>query len=121
MIRRVVAPVVADLLAVLVFAAVGRRAHGEDPTGLLVTWAPFAAGTLVGALAAHLSGRRLRTPAAGAIIVLATVLIGMVLRVVTGAGTALTFVLVALVVLSAFLIGWRAVLALVLRRRARSS
>ena len=37
-----------DLLAVLVFAAVGRRTHGEDVAGLLVTFWPFAVGVVAG-------------------------------------------------------------------------
>ena len=45
------------------------------------------------------------------------VAVGMLLRVATGAGTAFSFVVVATVVLGVFLLGWRALAALVRRRR----
>ena len=44
----------------------------------------------------------------------------MALRQATGLGTAATFVLVAAVVLALFLIGWRALVTLVLRRTRTS-
>jgi hypothetical protein len=39
-----------------------------------------------------------------------TLVIGMVVRASTGVGTAIAFVIVAAVVLGAFLVGWRAAL-----------
>jgi hypothetical protein len=50
-----------------------------------------------------------------------TTVVGMVLRVVGGQGTAVSFVVVTVVVLGAFLLGWRALVALGRRRRARHS
>jgi FtsH-binding integral membrane protein len=44
---------------------------------------------------------------AGAGAWLGTVVLGMVLRVVAGQGTAVAFVVVALVFLGLFLLGWR--------------
>ena len=48
---------------------------------------------------------------------LATVAIGMVLRHVTDAGTAVSFIVVATVFLGAALLGWRAVAELITKRR----
>lgn len=112
----------ADVVAVVVFAAVGRRSHaeGDSVAGVLATAWPFLAGTVVGWL---LSGALTRATRAtrliptGVAVWLSTVVVGMVLRRLTGQGTAASFVVVALVVLGAFLLGWRGVRRLVLRRR----
>jgi hypothetical protein len=45
------------------------------------------------------------------------VAIGMLLRALTGAGTALPFVIVATITLGAFLLGWRALVALIAKLR----
>lgn len=114
--RRRLAVLALDLLAVLVFAAVGRRSHGEDVAGLLVTFWPFAVGALVGHGVVRLMSRAPGSSVGGAVVVVSTVAVGMVLRVLTGAGTAVTFIVVATVVLSVFLLGWRALAGLVGRR-----
>ncbi|WP_426560285.1 DUF3054 domain-containing protein [Angustibacter sp. McL0619] len=108
-----------DLVAVLVFAAVGRRSHDEGTalTGVLeVAW-PF----LVGVLAGWGMSRAWRRPTVvwpvGVAVWLGAVVLGMLLRRATGAGTAASFVLVATVVLAVLLLGWRLVAALVLRAR----
>jgi hypothetical protein len=49
---------------------------------------------------------------------IATVAAGMLLRAASGQGTALSFVVVATLVLGIFLIGWRAIAAFAARRRA---
>jgi hypothetical protein len=48
------------------------------------------------------------------------VAIGMLLRVVSGQGTAFAFVLVALAFLGLFQLGWRAAVSLAPRARSRS-
>jgi hypothetical protein len=50
------------------------------------------------------------SPGDGIIICLVTVLVGMILRVIVGQGTAFAFVLVALGFLGAFMIGGRVLL-----------
>ncbi len=106
-----------DLLAVLVFAAIGRRSHAEGLTagGVVVTAWPFAAGTLIGWAASR--GWRAPTSvlATGVPVWVATVVVGMVLRRITGAGTAVSFVVVATIVLGVLVNGWRAAA----RHRAR--
>lgn len=110
---------VLDAAAILVFAAVGRRSHAESDalSGVLVTAWPFLAGLLAawaGYLAAH------RSPPlavrSGVAVWLPVVAVGMLLRQLTGKGTAPSFVVVATVVLGAFLLGWR--LAAAARARA---
>jgi hypothetical protein len=105
-------PAVLDVALVVVFAAVGRRSHAEgiDVTGILRTAAPFLVGTAAGWLLASVtldSGPR--TLAFGAVVVVCTVVVGMLLRRVLGEGTAWSFVIVATTVLSVLLLGWRLV------------
>jgi hypothetical protein len=105
-------PAVLDVALVVLFAAVGRRSHAEglDVTGILRTAAPFLVGTAAGWLLAGLtrdSGPR--SLAFGAVVLVCTVVLGMLLRRVLGEGTALSFVVVATTVLAVLLLGWRLV------------
>lgn len=108
-----------DLLLVVVFAGIGRTSHGESLSGILVTAWPF----LVGALLGWLACRGIRHPAAviptGLSVWLCAEVGGMVLRSLTGQGTALPFVVVSLLTLAVFLIGYRLVLALLHHVRSR--
>ncbi len=99
-----------DIALVLVFVAIGRRNHDESSAlaGLVSTAWPFLGGLAVGWLAARAWRRPGGLVPEGIIVWLATVLVGMLLRAVSGQGTALSFVLVATAVLGAFLLGWRA-------------
>ena len=113
---------VADLVLVLAFVVIGRRSHDEGSAlvGLLTTLWPFAVGLVVGW--ASVLGVRWALPslASGAVVWVATVVVGMLLRVAGGQGIALSFVVVALVVLGVSLLGWRGVaLGLGRVRRAR--
>lgn len=114
-------PVVVDVVAVLAFVAIGRRSHAEglDLPGLLGTLWPFVVGAVVGW--ASVSGVRwpLASVRAGAVVWVSTAVIGVLLRVVAGQGVQLSFVIVTIVVLGVFVVGWRAVVALVRRMRAR--
>lgn len=120
--RRLVwlAPLAGDVIAVLVFCAVGRRSHDEglNVTGVATTAWPFLTGTVVG----WLVSRGWRQPTAvvptGVTVWLCTVAVGMVLRKVSSAGVAASFVVVASAVTALFLLGWRAAAALILRRRS---
>ena len=111
-----------DVLLVLVFAAVGRASHDEaNPVlGALVTAWPFLVGTVVGWAVVRLLRKAWPLEVGpGLTVWFATVLIGMVLRQSTGQGTAVSFVLVAALVLAVFLVGWRALATLVPRRTRR--
>jgi hypothetical protein len=101
--------VVADALVVLVFAAVGRSNHHESagPAGVWHTAWPFLLGT---AIALGLTAFTRADPLAlgvGVRVWLWTVVIGMVVRASLGEGTALSFVVVATIVLGALFLGWR--------------
>lgn len=109
-----------DVAAILVFVGIGRSAHGHvvDVAGIASTAWPFLVGTAAGWAIA----RAWHDPGAFAPAVqiwLATVALGMVLRVLAGQGTAVPFIGVALGFLGLELFGWRLARAL-LRRRALS-
>lgn len=113
--------VIVDVVLVLVFAVIGRASHAEGPAGFLVTAWPFLVALLVGhALAALLPGRPRRpwSIAWGAVVWIVTVGGGMLLRLVSGDTAQVPFVIVATLTLGVLLVGWRAVAALVRRRRA---
>ncbi|GGD72653.1 hypothetical protein GCM10007269_14710 [Microbacterium murale] len=115
--------IVIDVILVAVFCVIGRLSHAEgvfsDIPGLLGTTWPF----LVAVLAAHAVMLIRRTPAdrmlPGVVIWAVTVVVGLVLRALSGQGTAIAFMIVATLTLALFLIGWRAVVALTrwMRRR----
>lgn len=126
--------VVLDALCVVVFVVIGRASHhhGEEVGGVASTLWPFATGTVVGwlALAARPTRRSLgpRRRASGPVSVgsgvtvcVATVGIGMALRVVAGQGTAPSFVAVATGFLGAAMLGWRGVVSVASRRRSSSA
>jgi Protein of unknown function (DUF3054) len=111
-----------DVICILVFAIVGRSSHQEatDLLGVAQTAWPFLVGCLLGTLL----GRTWRHPyalASGVAVWLGTVIGGMTLRVFTGAGVQLSFVVVASIVLALFIVGWRAGLQLIQRARAKIS
>jgi hypothetical protein len=107
---RAAVAVALDVAFVVLFAAVGRASHDEADAlrGVLMTAWPFLAGLVVGwALVRSLSHRWPVAVGPGISVVVCTVVVGMLLRFVTGQGTAPTFVLVATAVLAALLLGWR--------------
>ena len=107
---RVSSPVAAviDVALVLAFAAIGRASHDEAPlAGLGRTAWPFVVALLLGWLVVALlrwPGAAVRT---GVLVWLATVAGGMLLRHLSGQGTAASFIVVASIVLGLFLVGWR--------------
>jgi ABC-type uncharacterized transport system permease subunit len=98
-----------DLLSVFLFVAVGRHAHSHGLTlkGMVSTTWPFGIGLLAGWIYLRLAKRNAASMPSGFAVVLFTVVIGMILRVISGQGTAFTFIVVALSFLSLFLVGWR--------------
>ncbi|ORV10160.1 hypothetical protein AWC04_00900 [Mycolicibacterium fallax] len=116
--RMIVAAVVLDVVAVLVFCAVGRRSHAEAATlaGLAQTAWPFLAGAAVGWVAARAWRNPIALLPAGVSIWVATVAVGMVLRAVSGQTVAPSFIVVASIATAVLLLGWRAVAALLVRR-----
>jgi hypothetical protein len=119
-VRSVRLAVVADCCCVLLFVIIGRASHtkGESLGGIASTAWPFLAGLAGGWLAARGWRRPLGLVPAGVGAWLGTVALGMVLRVVSGQGTALAFILVALAFLGLFLLGWRLACGYLLRRQS---
>jgi hypothetical protein len=115
-----------DLVLVLLFAAIGRVSHGEDlgPAGMARTAGPFLVGWLVGWVLVALvpsTRSRPRSLLAGVPVWVAVVVVGMVVRHAVGDGVQTSFVVVTTIVVAVFLLGWRAVAALVARGRARTA
>ncbi|MGW9627751.1 DUF3054 domain-containing protein [Microbacterium sp. NPDC055521] len=114
--------VIVDAVFVLVFAAIGRASHDENPLGFLLTAWPFLIALLIGhGLAAFVPARPRRpwTLGWGVIVWIVTVAGGMLLRIATGDTAETPFIIVASLVLAALLLGWR--LIALLARRYRSS
>jgi hypothetical protein len=109
-----------DVVAVLVFCAVGRRSHDEglNVTGVATTAWPFLSGTAVGWLVSRGWRRPTAVMPTGAVVWLCTLAVGMLLRKATSAGVAASFVVVAASVTAVLLLGWRAVVGVILRRHA---
>lgn len=107
--RAVAAAAAADAVCVLVFCTIGRRSHAEGITvaGVAETAWPFLAGTTFGWLAVRAWRRPTTLAPTGIVIWLSTVVIGMVLRKATSAGTAFSFVVVASLSTAILLLGWR--------------
>jgi hypothetical protein len=103
--------IAADTAAVVVFAAAGRNAHDESSGAgtVLTIAAPFVIGLLVGWIVTWRAGSEPTAPRTGLVVWAATVVVGLVLRrTVWDRGVAVSFVIVAALVLGALLVGWRA-------------
>lgn len=113
-----------DAVLVLVFAAIGRASHAEDPGGFLLTAWPFLVALLIGHAVAAVLPARPRRPWSiswGAVVWAITVVGGMLLRVASGQTAQAAFIVVATLTLGVFLLGWRATTAFLRRRRAATS
>ncbi len=111
MTRRAVLAALIDVVAILVFVAIGRRNHDEGTAvdGILAVAAPFLIALVVGWIVARAWRRPMQVDTA-LIIWPVTVALGMVLRnLVFDRGTALPFIIVAAAVTGLFLVGWRMV------------
>ncbi|MDU0347002.1 DUF3054 domain-containing protein [Microbacterium sp. KSW2-29] len=113
---------VVDLVLVIVFAAIGRATHDGDVlgpfgSGLATTAWPFLAALLVGWLVTRAWRGPLAIVRTGLPVWAVTVILGMVLRALSGQGVAVAFVIVAAITLALFLLGWRALARLATRGR----
>ncbi|MGB5113411.1 MAG: DUF3054 domain-containing protein [Mycobacterium sp.] len=115
---RPLAALLTDLVCVVAFCSIGRRSHAEGltVTGVAETAWPFLAGTLAGWAAARAWQRPANLYPTGLIVWAFTVVIGMLLRKATSAGTAGSFIVVASVTTAALLLGWRAIAKVLARR-----
>lgn len=120
--RRAATAVVVDAALIVLFAAMGRRAHEEGSAigGTLTVAAPFLIGYAVGAVALRLDRAPFQVRR-GAMVWGAGVVLGLVLRgAVFGRGLAPAFVVVAIVTTGVLLVGWRSVLARLAAQRRRA-
>jgi hypothetical protein len=110
----------ADVVAVIVFAAVGRASHAEpgDVLGLLATMAPFAVG-LVAMWATPVVRARPAGLRAGVVVLAGTAAIGLLLRLAFLDRLPTSFAVVATISLAVLLLGWRG-LSLLVAHRARA-
>ena len=101
--------VLVDVCCVLIFVVIGRASHtqGETIAGIASTSWPFLCGLGAGWAASRAWRRPLAIRPSGIAVWLCTVALGMILRVVSGQGTAFAFIVVALAFLGLFLLGWR--------------
>jgi peptidoglycan/LPS O-acetylase OafA/YrhL len=119
--RRTLAWLGVDVVAVLVFCALGRRSHDEGVTvsGLATTAWPFLSGTFLGWLLSRGWRRPTAVAPTGVIVWVSTVAVGMLLRKASSASVAGAFVVVASTVTAVFLLGWRAALTALSARAGR--
>lgn len=110
--RRIAIAATIDVVAILLFVAIGRRSHDEGGSVVgeaLRVAVPFLLGLAVGWVAA----RAWKAPvavASGIVIWLGTIVVGMLLRrFVFDRGIALPFIIVASLFTLLFLVGWRVV------------
>jgi len=116
--RAALTAVATDVVCVAVFCTIGRRSHAEGLTvsGIAETAWPFLAGTAVGWLIARAWRRPAAVVPTGVVVWLCTVVVGMALRKVTGAGVAPSFIVVASLSTALLLLGWRVGAGLLTRR-----
>lgn len=104
---------VLDVCCVLVFVAIGRASHEEAASvaGFAATAWPFLGGLGAGWVAWRVWRRPEAPVPAGIGVWVSAVSVGMVLRALSGQGTAIAFVIVASVFLGLALVGWRVLAA----------
>lgn len=107
--QHLIAAALADAVAIMLFAAVGRGAHerGDIVAGVLLTAWPFLAGAAAGWLASRAWRHPLSVRRAGVVIWLSSLAGGMLLRALTGQSVVLPFVIVAFLSLGVLLVGYR--------------
>lgn len=105
---------IVDLILVILFTIVGHYTHSHnfDPQGLMTTAWPFVAGLAVAWLLAAVWDRPIAPLGTGTGVWAITVLVGLLLRGITGAGgdpgeVPVTFMIVATTLNLITLVGWR--------------
>ena len=109
-----------DVAAVLLFVIAGRGSHDEGGgIGMVLEIAaPFLIGVAVAWLLSPNLAIRPWSVRAGVDVWVVTMVVGMLLRrLVWDRGTALSFVIVATIVLGVLLVGWRTIWSIARRRR----
>lgn len=98
-----------DLVLVVLFTIIGHYTHSHnfELQGLLTTAWPFLAGLGVAWLLSAVWDRPIAPLATGTAVWAITVLLGLVIRALTGEGTAGPFIVVAASLNLITLVGWR--------------
>jgi len=110
-----------DAGAIVTFAVIGRMSHAEGVLGhaglgLAQTVWPFLVGAAIGWVLVKAWTKPCAWRPVGLAVWGTTLVGGMLLRVVSGQGVEVSFVIVAGVVLAAFLIGWRVISGMLAKR-----
>ena len=110
----------ADVICVLLFALGGHQSHeaaSSQVVTMRIAW-PFLVGALVGWAVLVRQGWPARAIwPAGAAVLAATYLLGLVLRLISGRGVSGGFPLVTIIFLAITMLGWRAFVTAKLRYR----
>ena len=105
-----------DFLTVVVFVIVGRSVHGhvDSIAGLASTAYPFLVGLFLGWVSIRAWRRPTQIFPVGVTVWLSTAVIGQIIRLLVGQGSAVPFVLVSLGFFALTMLGWRLVVKVVL-------
>jgi len=111
-----------DAGAIVIFVVVGRASHeegilGSDGLGLLTTLWPFLVGGAIGWVLAKAWRRPCAWRPTGVVVWGSTLVGGMLLRLASGQGVAVSFMIVAATFLALTVIGWRVVSGWIAKRR----
>jgi hypothetical protein len=119
---RAIAPLLADWVCVAIFVVRGRENHGYEQgvTWFLQVWWPLAIGILVGGLVMRIHTDDTDWPGRLLAVIAIGVMVGGPLRALTGRPIYSVFTVVALVVLSILMFGWRLLVVAYRQTRARS-
>lgn len=100
---------VVDAILVALFSVIGHYTHSQnlDPEGIWGTAWPFLAGLALAWILGAVWSAPLAPLRTGTGIWAMTVLLGMVIRALTGEGTAGSFIVVAATLNFVTLVGWR--------------
>lgn len=100
---------IVDLILVVLFTIIGHYTHSQnfDPQGLLTTAWPFLVGLGLAWLLSAIWDRPIAPLQTGTAVWAITVLLGLVLRALTGSGTEGAFIVVAASLNLITLVGWR--------------
>nr|WP_090341262.1 DUF3054 domain-containing protein [Mycolicibacterium malmesburyense]CRL71045.1 transmembrane protein [Mycolicibacterium malmesburyense] len=116
--RAALTAVATDVVCLIVFAAIGRRSHDEglNLAGIAETAWPFVTGALAGWVLSLGWRRPYSLIPTGLAVWVCTIVVGMLLRKLTSAGVAPSFVVVASIATAVLLLGWRVGIVILARR-----
>ena len=119
---RSIAPLAADWVCVAIFVFLGKENHGYEKglTWFLQVWWPLAVGVVVGGLITRIYADDTEWPGRLLVSIAIAVAVGGPLRALTGRPIYSVFTVVALVMLSILMFGWRLLRIAYRRSRAAS-